>query len=69
MKYHPSSTYSKSFNPQPRPFNLLLSKSLKPPERRERSELECLRKMAEFRFGITNMSRWKILDPSGEYKN
>lgn len=35
-------------------------------EKKEKSELEYLRKVAEFRFGITNMSRWKISNPFGD---
>ena len=38
----------------------MLTKSLKPFEQKEKKELLYLRKMAEFRFGITNMSRWKV---------
>ena len=36
-----------------------MSKSFKPADSEEK-ELEYLRKMAEFRFGITNMSKWRI---------
>jgi hypothetical protein len=43
--------------------SLTVSKSLKPAEKKERSEFEYLRRMAEFRFGITNMSQWKIHNP------
>lgn len=67
MKYQPLSTFNKSFQREAgKMSNLTLSKSLKPVEKREKNEVEYLRKMAEFRFGITNMSRWKMVAPSTE---
>jgi hypothetical protein len=67
VKYQPLSTYNKSFHyPLDRTKgNLSLSQSLKPAEKKEKREIEYLRKMAEFRFGITNMSKWNMLEPSG----
>lgn len=68
VKYQPLATYNKSFHRESegRIGSLTLSKSLKPVEKKEKSELEYLRKVAEFRFGITNMSRWKISNPFGD---
>lgn len=47
---------------------LPLSRSLKPVEKREDKEVEYLRKMAEFRFGITNIS-WRRDNSSLHLKN
>jgi hypothetical protein len=48
VKYQPLATYNKSFHrdSEARIGNLTLSKSLKPVEKKEKSELEYLRKMA-----------------------
>ena len=43
-----------------------MSKSLKPVDK-EKKEVEYLRKMAEFRFGITNMNKWRIGHPQSSY--
>jgi hypothetical protein len=70
VKYQPLSTYNRSFHyPLERTKGKLgLSKSLKPAEKKEEREIEYLRKMAEFRFGITNMSKWNMMEPSGFVK-
>jgi hypothetical protein len=65
-KYQALSTYNKSFLKEfeeGRVGHLTLSKNLKPVDKKEKQELDYLRKMAEFRFGITNMSRWKMSPP------
>jgi hypothetical protein len=63
-KYQPFSTHNnRSFVRvlrEGRDSNSTLSKSLKAGEIKERKEMDCLRKMAEFRFGITNIANWKM---------
>jgi hypothetical protein len=49
--------------------NSTLSKKVRPSETREKREVELLRKMAEFRFGITNMQRWKMTTQSWKPSN
>ena len=53
------STYGRPFRRSGRESNIIMGKSLKPVESKQRNEADYLRKMAEFRFGITNMSLWK----------
>ena len=55
-------TYNKSFGPvgiHNRNSNQNMNKKERT-EIKEKQYFEYLRKMAEFRFGITNMSRWRI---------
>ena len=60
------STYGKPFRRTGRDSNFNIGKSLKPIDSKQRhNEAEYLKKMAEFRFGITNMSLWKYRGEEG----
>lgn len=61
------STYGRPFRRNGRESHVNMGKSLKPIEgkQQQRNEAEYLRKMAEFRFGITNMSLWKYRGEEG----